>query len=365
MRKSAGLVIFAVLVLVGLGVLLTRPAHRASAQGVQIDRSLVALLPANATTLVGVDVERLKGTALYQRLEAQTQQGTGHNQFDEFTAATGFDPRRDVQTLLVAAWPGPSSAGAAANANNNTQWVGVARGKFNVDAIANELRTKKATVEAYRGFQVFSPDPAAVKPPKDRVAGNGAAGAANQGAFTFLDANTAIAGARPALLAAIDRKLSGSGPSLADNASLLSRAERITGSSQIWVISDRPGDVVTKALPKDNSAQASNFARIFAGMQNSTFALDFMNGLDLKAAGLCKTPEDAKTLGDAARGFIAIGRLAVSQQNPELITLFDGIRVEERAAELDISVQVDLNTFEKLLDKAPGKRRSQNVSYRQ
>lgn len=339
MRKSVIFVL--VFVVAALGWYLLRSGQPANAQTITLERSLLALLPPDATTLVGVDVERLKQTAVYRRFEEENRitGSIGDSHFNDFMAATGFDPRRDVQELLIAALPVAASADPSAS-----QFVAVARGQFNVGAIGRKLRQEKAVVENYRGFEVFSSKRRA-EPPRSR----------NQsprepGAFTFLDEKTALAGTRGALLAAIDRK-AGGGPSLLSNAALLGRAQTIGATSQVWAVSESPGEVVTRALPKDNSVQSSNFARIFAGMKNSTFALDLMNGLDLRAAGVCKTPEDAKTLGDAARGFVAIGRLTVSQKEPELMAVFDGIRVEERNTELDISVRVDPANFEKLLDK--------------
>lgn len=339
MRKAFVWVSFVVLAALVLGVYLARSARHASAQSITLDRTLVALLPSNATTLVGVDLDRLKGTTLYRHIEEESHRGPANSQFDAFTAATGFDPRRDVRELLMASWIDPAS-------KNEPQFVAVARGDFNVEAIGREVRKEgKVTSEIYRGLEVFAPETGGKQPRK-----NAPKTPHEQGAFAFLDQKTAIAGTRAAVLAAIDRK-AGGGPSLLDNSSLLARAQTISSSSQVWAVSQNPGDVVARAMPKSGSVETSNFARIFASMQNSTFALDLMNGLDLRAVGLCKTSEDAKTLGDAARGFVAIGRLTASQKEPELMTLLDGVTVEERNAELNISVRVDLNTLDKLLEK--------------
>ncbi|HYM13171.1 MAG TPA: hypothetical protein VEU62_20690 [Bryobacterales bacterium] len=369
MRKSILLASFLVAAALGVGLYLSHAGRRASAQAITLDRSLVALLPANATTLVGVDVERLKRTPVYQDLEQQSesQASPARNHFDEFVAATGFDPRRDVQALLVASWPPPAAASGAPAAGPGAnfvppQWVAVARGSFNVSALSSQLRDKKVFVENYRGVDVFEPNRESQSPPRPHPPRAMGQNPRQPGGFAFLDDKTAVAGTLPSVLAAIDRKLGG-GPSLQANTALLARAETISAASQVWVVSQNPGEVITRALPKNGSAESSNFARIFSGLQNSTFALDLMNGLNLKADGLCRTAEDAKTLGDAARGFVAIGRLAVSQKQPELMVVFDGIHVEENNAALNISVQVDLTTFEKLLDRARSQKKVRDVNF--
>lgn len=343
-----------------LGLYLGRSGPHASAQAVRLDPSLIALLPPDATTLLGVDVQRLKKTAVYQHME---EQGRKQNSppLDSFTAATGFDPRRDVEQLWIASWPDAGSGGPKARG----QFLAIARGQFNIAAITGELQDKKRTVvEKYRGVSLFLPAagkrPNAGSPPPDSP--RTAAGApGDPGAFAFLDGNTAVAGTHTAVIAAIDRKLSG-GPGLLTNTDLLARAQAISASNQIWAVSKTPGDVFSQAVSKNAAAQASNLAHIFAGVRDSTLAVDLTNGLDLKAAGVCRTSEDARTLGDAARGLVAIGRLAVSQQEPEMLSLLDRIRVEEKGSEVDVSVQLDPAMLDKLIEKTR-RRKVQRAGY--
>src|SRR5215831_7374739 len=152
MRRSIVLVSALVLAILGLGVYLSHSSRPASAQAITLDRSLLALLPPNATTLLGVDVERLKRTAVYRHIEEQNQKRTDSH-FDDFVAATGFDPRRDVQDLLLTAWPSPGSD------VQDSQFLAVARGQFNRDALGRKLRQEKAIVENYRGLDVYSGPP--------------------------------------------------------------------------------------------------------------------------------------------------------------------------------------------------------------
>ncbi len=324
MPKTLMVSIPAVLLLAGLA--LVRWERPASAQGVALDRSLLALLPAQATSLVGVDVERLKHTPAWRYWEEQSRRSRD-TKFDEFTRETGFDPRRDVQELLVA-----SAA--------EKQFVAVARGAFNVSALTRAMKDKNATVENYRGREVL-----------------GGAGQDQNGRVCFLDDKTALAGTRPEVLGAIDRKVGG-GPSLTSNTALLSRAQDIGGTHQIWAVSSDPGQLVSRHLPRAGHAQASNFARIFHTMSYTSLALDLSGGLELRAQGLCQNGQDAKTLADAVRGLVALGRLSASDKDPEMMNAFDGIQVEERNNELGITAKLDQPSFEKLLEKTGPRERS-------
>src|SRR5262245_45899201 len=82
-RRSIVLVSALVLAVLGLGVYLSHSSRPASAQAITLDRSLLALLPPNATTLRGVDVERLKRTAVYRHIEEQSQK-RADSHFDDF-----------------------------------------------------------------------------------------------------------------------------------------------------------------------------------------------------------------------------------------------------------------------------------------
>jgi hypothetical protein len=63
--------------------------------------------------------------------------------------------------------------------------------------------------------------------------------------------------------------------------------------------------------------------------------------------GECKSDQDAKSLGDAARGMVALGRLNVPENQPEMLRLFDGIKVEQKQR----SIQVNVNISAALIDR--------------
>ena len=64
-----------------------------------IDATLAALIPPDATILAGVHMDAVRATPLFQNLVA----GRSFTQLDEFARQNGFDPRRDVREMLIAA----------------------------------------------------------------------------------------------------------------------------------------------------------------------------------------------------------------------------------------------------------------------
>ncbi len=82
-------------------------------------------------------------------------------------------------------------------------------------------------------------------------------------------------------------------------------------------------------LSKDGG-NLSNLSRFFRGIQTATAVADLSDGFVAHFNGECRTEQDAKTLGDAARGLVGLGRLTVPEGKPELLRAFDGIKVDQK-----------------------------------
>jgi len=264
--------------------------------GARIDPVLAALVPADTILLSGIRMNELRATPLYKRLIPEQRL----SQFDDFAKQTNFDLRKDVNDMLVA--------------SNGAEIVVLARGRFKVQAPAGLQKS------GYKGVTIYS---------------NG------EGAYAILDPTTAIAGVDRAVRKVIDQKQSGQPGA----AALLGRAGAVQGFGQVWFVSSGWG-----TLPDRLSAQGgnlSNFGRLFRSVEKASGTVDLRSGLVGTATGECRTEPDAKTLGDAARGMVGLGRLSVPENQPELLRLFDGIKVEQKQS----SIQVNLNIPSDLIDR--------------
>ena len=73
----------------------------------------------------------------------------------------------------------------------------------------------------------------------------------------------------------------------------------------------------------------TDFAQIFRGVERSAMWADLRGGVDATIEGEVKTEDDAKNLGDAARGLIGLGRLSVPENHRELLNLFFFLYVDQ------------------------------------
>jgi hypothetical protein len=264
--------------------------------GGRIDAALAALVPADTILLSGIRMNELRATPLYTKMLSQQRL----SELDDFAKQTNFDPRKDVNEMLLA--------------SNGVESVLLARGNFKIQAPAG---MKKST---YKGATLY-----------------GKTG----GAYAILDATTAVAGVESAVRRAIDQKQSGRpGP-----APLLDRARALPGSGQLWFVSSGWG-----TLPERLGADAgnlSNMGRLLRTIENASGTADLRSGITATVIGQCRTDPDAKNVGDAARGMVGLGRLSVPENQPEMLRVFDGIKVEQKQR----TVQVNVNISNDLIDK--------------
>jgi len=265
-----------------------------------IDSTLARLIPHDATMLAGIRMDAVRTTPLFQKLIA----GRSLPQLDDFAHDTGFDPRRDVHELLVA--------------SDGKDMIVTARGTFNEHGFAGSAK------QSYKGFNLYT---------------------RGQRGVALIDASTAVAGTLPAVKAALDHYKSGdrSGP-----AELLARVRQIPARNQVWSVSNGFESLLTAGIPE--TGNAANVGRILRTLENTTFAADLRAGVDGYLAGTCRTEQDAKNLGDTARGLIGLGRLSVPEKQPDLLRLWDGIKVDQQQRTVNITVAVPEDLLEKMLD---------------
>lgn len=265
----------------------------------RVDNVLAQMVPETSQTLIGMRMEQLKTTPLYQKMLAEQKLG----QLNDFARETGFDPRRDVRDLLLA------FAGQRA--------VLLARGTFH---ITPQAKLKKSV---YHGFEIWSN---------------------NDSGFCVLDSTLAAAGPLPALHAALDQYKSGN----RNNAkTLLARARTVPDNYQIWGVAAGNSNFITENIP--GTGKGPDFGRILQSLQNTLFEADLRKGLNAIAEGWCGTAADAKSLSDTVRGAVGMGRLNTPENQPELLRLWDGIKVEQQDRKIVLTVDIAQDLIDQLL----------------
>jgi hypothetical protein len=122
-------------------------------------------------------------------------------------------------------------------------------------------------------------------------------------------------------------------------------------------VSDSP-DAFASLL---QSGSAGNFGKVFGQIESLTFIADFSKGLSAVATGDCRTEQDAKTLGDAMRGLVSLGKMSVPQGQADLLRLYDSVQVDQQQKSVKLIANVAPDLIDKLMqltDSARGSRSS-------
>jgi hypothetical protein len=261
------------------------------------DTGLGKFVPGDTIALAGMRMDQVRTTALYQKLRAQKR----FSELDDLKNRTGFDPTTDVSELLLA--------------TNGKQAVTIARGRF----APTDADAKKA---AYKGYTLYLH---------------------GDGAYALIDGSTAVAGTQAAVRAAIDQFKSGAATPAAT--ALLARVRTLPAPAQIWAVSDSPEALA--GLMSGNAA--GNFGKVFGQIDKLSLVADMSNGLNLVATGDCRTEQDAKTLGDALRGIVGLGKMSVPQGQTDLLRLYDAIKVDQTANAVKVTATFPMDVIDKLL----------------
>jgi hypothetical protein len=264
----------------------------------RVDPALAALAPADSIWLAGVRMAEIRSTPLYQKMVAQQRV----TELDDFARRTGFDPRKDVQELLAA--------------SDGADTVVLARGAFRISPPAGVRKS------VYKGATIYSQP---------------------EGAFAILDASTAAAGPERAVRKALDQKQAGGAGAKA----LLDRARALPAAGQIWFVSNGWGSLPER-LGAGQSPYFSNASKILRAIETGSATVDLRSGVAARAEGLCRSEEDAKTLGDALRGLVGMGRLSVPENQPDLLRLFDGLKVDQQQRTLVVNIRIPQDLVDRL-----------------
>ena len=268
---------------------------------IRVDPVLARMVPPGTVSLVGARMDQIRLTPIYQKMIAASKLP----EVDRFAKETGFDPRRDVRELLVA--------------SNGTegQSVVLARGAFGRITNIAQLKTFKHDIYEIHG---------------DEHAG-----------FCLLDDSTAAAGPLPGLYAALDHWHSGALPA---TPSLLKRIEQLPAGAQLYAVSEGGFNIPGAITIRQGS---TDFAQIFRNVEQVTFSADLRAGLDAALEADVKNEEDAKNLGDAARGLIGFARLSVPENHRELLKVWDGFHVDQHARHITLTAKVPQDLIDQLV----------------
>jgi hypothetical protein len=225
-----------------------------------------------------------------------------------FTKTTGLDPRKDLSQILTC--------------SNGKTGLLLARGKFRPQEVESRLEANGAKQFAYKKYSLFGDE---------------------RGAFFVWNASTVIAGPAAELRSIIDGTgARGLPPALRD----LLRS--LPAGDQIYAALTGGLEGLNLTIPQDSNL--GNIVNVLRAIDSATLGMDLHSGIAATAAVTSKTERDAKFVHDMVKGIVGLGRLNTPDSHPELLRLYDAIKVEQQQTHTKVTADIPADLADRFLD---------------
>ena len=298
-----------------------------SADITQLENNL-GLLPAEATVLFGLDLDGLLSSAAFATVRSRAEKALDDPGYRNFTADTGLDLLRDFKGVTGALW-GLSGG----QMPDSIRFLAVVTAQYQRSKLSALLGKKSNVPELYRGFEIWTVEKEGPKSKSESMT------------VVLLEDQTILLGTVSAVKQALDLKME-PGPSVLNNGELVEQLQKLGSENQLWAVALAPGDLL-KAAGNPPPGQANVF-QLLQGIEATTFALKVTSGLRLLLEGTFGNEQDAGTLNDLARGFLATMRLGAPSDRPEPLELLNTLDVQQEASAVRITVDIPQELLEKL-----------------
>jgi hypothetical protein len=294
-------------------------AARAFTQGVP---NAIRYLPSDTKAVFGMNVKKFIASPIYAQIMQKHEQQIGTD-LTEFIAATGVDPRRDVDYIIGAARPSQTKGAGAV----------IAVGRFTPATIINFINTKYANSNMTPVRVDYAGGTVLMLPDTNRL----------EKGIAFLSDYEVALGDLESLKAVLDVRNGSLG--VLSNATMQDLLNRVSPEEMFWFAGD--GSVLAK-VPAN-----TQFVPTLSAVQSVFGTLNLDATISGKVSVLAKDATSAGQLADFARGIIALGNLA-GAQNPVLADIARGVQIAQNASQFDITITLPIDILQKL-EAAKGK----------
>lgn len=304
-------------------LVLIRPA------AASVDEGLLALVPDSTVVLTSVDADATRTSGFGQYLLRRMDREDQHLQ--SFADETGFDPRRDIQTLLFAGFRERQPNSHQSNSRQpNSRYAILARGTFDPSRIAAAVRTRNAFApQTYDGTTLFV----------DKRPGN-------DNAFAFPDAGVAVMGDVGTVKQILDRRAN---PATLDPG-LLERVNKIGKSNDVWFASLLSGSFLSNHIELPGNAAQLKDSSALQSILQSTGGVRFGDEVKVSFEATTRSPEDATSLADVVR---FLSSMIQTQRGNDantaiLASAFDKMQLQATGSQFRLGLSISEKNLEAL-----------------
>lgn len=284
------------------------------------DPLLMNLLMPDAKVVAGINVEQAKNSPFGQFLLLRAP--TGDQGLAKLTATTGFDPRRDLNEVLMATMGQPGQQGLV-----------LARGAFDSERILAAATAAGHTVEAYNGVNILT----------------GKEGELTH-AVAFLGDSIAIAGDLDSVKGAIDRRTNNFS---AIDATLAAQVQQLSGSLDAWSVSTVPVAALThEPVPNTNLNGMLN-SDVLKNIQQASGGVKFGAIVQISAEAVANSSQNATALADVIHFLGNMVQANAPAASAAAITgLVQSLNVQTDGSTVKVALAIPEQQLESLVNSA-------------
>ncbi|MGH7495024.1 MAG: hypothetical protein ACREOO_21840 [bacterium] len=264
------------------------------------------LLPADVNTIMYCNVRNVVQSPLaqevLQQIENRMREEMSHDRYEEFKSATGFDPKRDLHSVL---------AGARQMHGHDEDLYAIVHGQFDeqkivafikqeMDSARHEIHWQEETIGGHRVYFNSRKE---------------------QRGLCFVNNTTIYAGSREWLTQALAGKKSGEVPKV-----FAALENKIRFGDQLWMAVSV--DTALHAEPAFARKLRENFPKLET-VEDLVFSAHVTDGVRFEGQLQCQNAEDSKLMVDLMRGALAAAKLQVSKDRAAVDAL-NSIKVDQK-----------------------------------
>jgi hypothetical protein len=236
-------------------------------------------VPRDATLVAYANVQEIMTSDFRRKVKAMEPAGSEQGQ-EQFRNETGIDIERDIHSVLACMEAGPG--GPEANG------LVLARGVFDQSRIGALLTAHGATLETYKGKQIYAHEAGAKS--------NAPAGVA------FIEPGLVAVGGVAAVKRTIDEQATGGASNILDNADMMDLVRSVRSNSNAWAVGRFDALAGQAKLPEQVASQIPAVKYFVASGHIN-------GGVSGSLSMQAKDAEAAQNLSKVIQGFVALAQL--------------------------------------------------------
>jgi hypothetical protein len=296
-----------------------------------VDHGLIALIPANSKLVAGIDVVQCRGSQFGQFVLSKSQAGDEH--FDEFMTQTGFDPRRDLDSVVV-------TSSSPEDNSKNSPFAILARGSFDQAKISATAMAKGAVAGTYQNVSILVSQESAQK-------------GGQQIAIAFPDTGMAVMGDLNSVHQVIQNLTT---PAKLD-VDLTNHIDLAGSANDAWFVSTSGAGMLGKQFSAQTGGQMGQMQAL-QSIRAASGGVKFGSTVAVTFDAGTRSDQDATSLADVFR-FLGSMLQMQRQQNARtaiMASAIDNMQVAASGQNVHIAFSMSEQNLEQMADTGPASK---------